>query len=223
MTLKFACLILDHDDTAVDSTSQIHYPAHLEIMRKMRPGFTPVELDGWFQKNFDPGIMDYLRKELKFSDDELEVEFKIWRDFNESIIPSFFPGFLDIVEEFRRKGGLVTVVSHSEVDIIEKHYESATNGALFLPDRIHGWTHDAEKRKPNPYPVKAILKEFGLNQEEVLVVDDLKPGVEMAKAAGVQIAAAGWSHQIPEIQEYMKDHCDAYLNNLDEFRQMIFH
>ena len=34
----FKCLILDHDDTAVASTPAIHYPAHLEAMRVLRPG-----------------------------------------------------------------------------------------------------------------------------------------------------------------------------------------
>ena len=31
-SIRFKCLILDHDDTAVDSTASIHYPAHVEIM-----------------------------------------------------------------------------------------------------------------------------------------------------------------------------------------------
>ena len=35
--MKFQCLILDHDDTAVDSTREIHYPAHLEVMQTLRP------------------------------------------------------------------------------------------------------------------------------------------------------------------------------------------
>ena len=221
MNLRYSCLILDHDDTAVDSTSEIHYPAHVEVMRRLRPDNTPVSLENWFRKNFDPGIMNFLRQELDFNDDEIEVEFEVWREYTAGITPEFFPGFLDIIREFRNRGGIVTVVSHSEADTIRRHYETATNGNVFLPDTIHGWTMEAEKRKPNPYPVHEILREYNLSSEDVLVVDDLKPGVEMAKAAGVPIAAAGWSHQISEIRQYMKRHCEAYFPDIESFGRFI--
>jgi phosphoglycolate phosphatase-like HAD superfamily hydrolase len=222
MSLRYPCLILDHDDTAVDSTSEIHYPAHVEVMRRLRPGTTPVSLENWFRKNFDPGIMDFLKKELEFNEDEIDVEFQVWREFTARLIPDFYPGFLDLIIEYRKQGGLVTVVSHSEVDIIKQHYTSATNGNLFLPDLIHGWTVEAEKRKPNPFPINQILQQYSLSKEQVLVVDDLKPGVEMAKAAGVPIAAAGWSHQIEEIKDYMQQNCDLYFNTIDDFARAIF-
>jgi phosphoglycolate phosphatase/pyrophosphatase PpaX len=41
MRLRYRCLLVDHDDTAVDSTSAVHYPAHLEALRELRPGRTP--------------------------------------------------------------------------------------------------------------------------------------------------------------------------------------
>ena len=59
MDLRFRCLILDHDDTAVNSTAMIHHPSHLESMRVLRPQAPPIDLQGWFLKNFDPGIMQY--------------------------------------------------------------------------------------------------------------------------------------------------------------------
>ncbi len=53
-------------------------------------------------------------------------------------------------------------------------------------------------------------------------MDDLKPGVEMARAAGVPIAAAGWSHQIQEIKDYMLENCDLYFDTIDDFASSIF-
>jgi len=221
MNLKYKCLILDHDDTAVDSTASIHYPAHVEIMRQIRPETKPINLEGWFKKNFHPGIMEYLVEELRFSEAELDEELAIWREYTTSHTPRFYPGFIDMLQEYRSLGGIVTVVSHSEVENIEAHYRKADTTNTVFPDQIFGWTYDADKRKPNPYPVRQILEQFGLKAEEALVVDDLKPGVEMAQAAGVPIAAAGWGHQIPEIRNYMEASCLAYLSNIEELREMI--
>ncbi len=219
--MKYSCLILDHDDTAVDSTAKIHYPAHVEIMKQLRPELEPVKLEGWFRKNFHPGIMDFLKGELAFNEEELQEELKIWRDFTARKTPHFYPGFLEIIQAFRRSGGIVAVVSHSEKDIIEKHYESAFNGKHFLPDIIYGWSNNAEERKPSPFPVQQILEKYKLSVEEVLVVDDLKPGVDMARASGVPIAAAGWAHQIPEIKDFMQKNCDIYLSTVEEFGDYV--
>lgn len=219
--LKYKCLILDHDDTAVDSTAEIHYPAHIEIMRQIRPTHRPVSLEGWFLKNYHPGIMEYLKHELKLNETEMQKEYDIWRDYTSTRTPGFYPGFLDVIHEFHSKGGIVTVVSHSDVDIIKKHYQMSKENGVVVPDTIFGWTQNADERKPHPFPIDQILSKYQLNKEEVLVVDDLKPGVLMAKAAGVDIAGVGWGHRIPEIEAYMKANCLIYLETIDELRNFI--
>ena len=221
MHLKYRCLILDHDDTHFDSTSVIHYPAHVEVMKQLRPEAEPVSLEDWFRKNFHPGIMEFLTSDLAFTDAEIEHEFAVWREYNLQKVPFFFPGFINLLQEFKERGGIVAVVSHSEVDIIENHY-SAVNGEVgFTPDIIFGWSDDEAKRKPNPYPVNQILSTYGLDKADALIVDDLKPGVLMAKAAGVDVAAAGWAHKIPEIQTYMKANCQYYFSEVENFRSFI--
>ena len=218
--MKFKCLILDHDDTSVESTPFIHYPAHQEVMRQLRPGRPSVDLDEWFLKNFSPGIMEYMTDELGFSSDEIKEEYRIWRGFTEKRIPPFFPGYLDTLREFKRNGGIITVVSHSEEDLIRRDYRHA--GAQDLPELVFGWDFDAGKRKPHPYPVMQILKHFSLNPSEALILDDLKPAVEMSRSTNVPIAAAGWGHSIPQIKEYMEQHCLYYLKSVKEFRTLLF-
>jgi len=221
MNLRYRCLILDHDDTAVDSTAFIHYPAHVEVMRQIRPQTQPVSLEDWFRKNFHPGIMDFLKTDLAFTEAELETEFAIWREYNLNKIPKFFPGFIRLLHEFRSRGGIVAVVSHSEANMIENHYQSINGEKPFSPDIIFGWSDDETRRKPNPYPVHQILSKYALKKEEALILDDLKPGVVMAKEAGVSVAAAGWAHQIPEIKSYMEQHCQYYFPSIDEFRSFV--
>lgn len=221
MKLKYKCLILDHDDTAVDSTAKIHYPAHLEVIRKLRPDQKPISLDEWFLKNFHPGIMEYLTQELKMNEQEIQIEYQIWKEFTTKRIPQFYPGFIETLSEYRKRGGLVAVVSHSEKYIIERDYRSYDQNLQFLPDIIFGWNYNEKKRKPKPFPVMEILKAFHLKARESLIVDDLKPGVIMARETGVPVAAAGWGHHIQEIQYYMRKNCIAYFEKVKDFKKFI--
>ena len=49
MALRYRLLLLDHDDTTVDSTASIHYPAHVESVRALRPDLEPCSLREWFE------------------------------------------------------------------------------------------------------------------------------------------------------------------------------
>ena len=66
-----------------------------------------------------------------------------------------------------------------------------------------------------------ILNKYGLDREEALIVDDLKPAVLMSKNTGVPVAAAGWSHRIPQIRYYMEKNCVAYFETVKDFRRFI--
>jgi phosphoglycolate phosphatase/pyrophosphatase PpaX len=221
MKLRYRCLIVDHDDTAVNSTALIHYPAHIEVLKVLRPGLKPISLEEWFLKNFHPGIMCYLKEELGFTEEEIRIEYRIWRDFTTNRIPEFYPGFIETLQEYHRRGGLVAVVSHSERDIIERDYLSCRGESSFFPDLIFGWDYNEERRKPSCFPVEEILKCFKLEPSEVLILDDLKPGVVMARASGIDPAAAGWGHSIPQIRNYMKSNCIAYFERVEDFRRFI--
>jgi phosphoglycolate phosphatase-like HAD superfamily hydrolase len=221
LSLRYRCIVIDHDDTAVDSTATIHYPAHVEVLRQLRPDQAPVSLEGWFLKNFHPGIIEYLTEELHFTDEELEREYEVWRTFTTTRVPHFFPGFLEALIEYRRRGGRIAVVSHSEKSLIQRDYALATGNGSFIPDIIFGWDYDKSKRKPSLYPIREIRKAFFLETGDMLIIDDLKPGVLMGRAARIPVAAAGWAHCISTIQEFMKRHCIAYLESVEEFADFI--
>ena len=57
---------------------------------------------------------------------------------------------------------------------------------------------------------------------EIIVVDDLKPGYDMARSAGADFAAAGWAYDVPEIAEFMKKNCDCYLRSTAELYELLF-
>lgn len=220
--LRFPCLIVDHDDTSVASTAAIHYPAHVASMRRLRPAMAPIGLEGWFLKNSDPGLMGYLVGELGYNPEEIAANTEIWRSFTSTRTAPFFPGFLALLADFRRQGGRIAVVSHSETEKIIRDYIADTSlGEPFLPDVIIGWQEEARLRKPGVYPVQAVMERFCAAPEQVLVLDDLKPGRDMAIAAGVSCAGAGWGHDVAAIRSVMREQCHWYFRTIEAFRQFL--
>ncbi len=220
--MKYRYLLIDHDDTSVDSSPSIHHPAHLEQMKQLGRESESVGADEWMKINYDPGIQVYLDSVLKLNEQEKKLCYTVWREYARTRIPEFFPGILPIMEKFRGTGGIIVVVTHSEADMVRMHYQHQREVPGFLPDRIIGWTGDSLKNKPNPWPVFDVMREYSAQKQEILVVDDLKPGITMAQRAGVDSLGAGWSHHIPEIMEDMKKNCTYYAETLQKFRDILF-
>ena len=57
---------------------------------------------------------------------------------------------------------------------------------------------------------------------DIAVIDDLKPGYDMAKAAGVPFAAAGWANDIEQIETFMRKNCGLYFKTVEELRDYLF-
>ncbi len=218
--MNYKCLILDHDDTAVNSTATIHYPCFVEYLEKYYPRFADqYTLDEYFRKNFIPGIVELFRDELGFSEEELKAEEAYWAAYVKGKIPTAYPGIKEILERFRAEGGILVVDSHSYTENILRDYEK--NG-LPMPNRVYGWDLPSDRRKPSPLTVLETMEDFSLSPREVLVVDDLKPGYDMARAAGVDFAAAGWAYDVPEIEAFMRAHSDRYLKTVSDLSDVLF-
>lgn len=217
--MRYKCLVLDHDDTAVDSTPNVHYPSFVETMGILRKDMPMYTLEGFILQCFEPGFGPFCTEILKLSKDEIQTQYEVWRKHTEKNIPDFFGGFVEMLWEFKRAGGFLTVVSHSEKERILRDYNF--HGAP-QPDMVFGWDKDPEKRKPSPYPLEEIMRTFDLKPSELLMVDDLKPGLEMARSAGVDFAAAGWAYEIPKIHRFMEDESDYYFKTVKEFKETVF-
>uniref|UniRef100_A0A0G4GDG7 Uncharacterized protein n=1 Tax=Chromera velia CCMP2878 TaxID=1169474 RepID=A0A0G4GDG7_9ALVE len=231
--LKYKAIMLDHDDTAVDSTLTIHWPAYVDAMRKLRPGQATLGFEEWVSRLYSPGLMPFYREECGLNDEEMKEEYDIWRTWTASKMPHFYEGFLEALVEYRQKGGKIFVVSHSDRDVIERHYSTvcrekgmkAEEEGFPFPDKIFAQEKGVDKKlnKPFPYPVLFVKEKFGIDFEEICVVDDLNPGVEMARAASPSVVVAGvlWSHNVPSVREYMSKNADVLLPDVATFRNLI--
>jgi len=210
--MKYKCLIFDHDDTTVNSTATIHHPCFQLYLDSRRPGMT-CSLEEYMLKNFEPGFLEMARQDYHLSDEELDDEFRFWVDYVRDHVPEAYPGIPEIMRRQKEEGGLICVVSHSYEPNILRDYER--NG-LPVPDAVYGWGRPPEQRKPNPFPVRDIMERFGLEASEILMIDDLKPGYDMARAAGIDFAAAGWSNDIVPIERFMRENCERYFKTVPE-------
>ena len=216
--LRYPCLVLDHDDTVMDSTAHIHYPAFLDEMQQMRPGVW-MSLQDYFRINFDPGFLPYMTDVLHFTEEEMKQEYEIWQSWVRRIIPEVFPGMAEIIRRQKAEGGYVCVVSHSMDFNIRRDYRE--NG-LPEPDIVFGWEQPHDRRKPEPWPLQEIMRRLQLKPEELLMVDDLKPGFDMAQAAGVPFAAALWAHRIPEIHDFMRQYSENCFDAPEKLEKWLF-
>lgn len=216
--LRYPCLVLDHDDTVMDSTAHVHWPAFEYAMTIMRPGVS-LTLEEYFRMNFHPGFTAYCRETLGFSPAEEKQEYEIWQEFVRTHIPEVYPGMARIIRRQTELGGRVCVVSHSVRENILRDYRE--NG-LPEPELVYGWELPHALRKPAPYALQKIMEQLALRPEELLVVDDLKPGFDMAHACGVRFAAAGWAYDIPQIRDFMKENSDVYFDTPSELERYLF-
>ena len=218
--MKYKCLVLDHDDTVVSSTGEIHFPCFMEYLEKTRPHVLKNwDLETYFVKNFSPGITSILRDELGMDEKEMREEVDYWANYVENHIPTAYEKISEIISEFRARGGLIVVNSHSLLKYIERDWKYNN---LPTPDYIYSWDLPEEERKPSPHTMFDLMRRTGLSPKDILVVDDLKPGYDMARGAGVDFAAAGWGYDVPQIERFMRANCDYYLKTVDELRNILF-
>ena len=208
--MKYRCMVFDHDVTVVNSTATIHHPCFQAFLDRYYPGRS-CTLDDYFRFNFDPGFVPMCREIYGMTDEQLLVEQEFWREYVKTRVPRAYPGVREILEKQKAAGGLVCVVSHSFADNIRRDW--AANG-LPAPDLVFGWEQPPERRKPQPWPLEEIMRRLALRPEELLMIDDLKPGYDMAAACGVDFAAVGWSNDIPEIEACLRAGCPRYFKTV---------
>ena len=217
--LKFPCLVLDHDDTVVQSETTINYPYFCYILDQFRPGET-ITLEEYTQGCFNPGFADMCRQRYKFTEQELKEEYQGWMGYVMTHTPDAFPGIRELIHRYKEAGGIICVVSHSSIVNITRDYQTHFG---ILPDDIYGWDLPEHQRKPSTYPLEQIMTKYNLKPEELLVVDDLKPAWVMCKNAGVPIAFAAWSKEnAPAILAEMTTLCDYTFHSPKELECFLF-
>ena len=217
--LKYPCLVLDHDDTVVQSEATVNYPFFVYILDKFRPGAT-ITLEEYVHGCCHLGFADMCRKWYGFTEQELVDEYKGWQNYIIDHIPSPFAGIERIIHRQKEAGGILCVVSHSSDVNILRDYRHHFG---IEPDAIYSWDLPEHLRKPSTYALEDIMRRYGLTADQLLVVDDMKPAYEMASAADVSIAFAAWGRKdYPEISAQMRKLCDYSFESTEDLEKFLF-
>lgn len=216
---KYRCLVLDHDDTVVQSMKTLSYPFWCMELELFRPGITQ-SLEDYILECHNRGFASLCRDCFHFTDEELKKEHEMWMEYIMTHTPDPYPGIAEIIHRQKAEGGMICVVSHSHADNILRDYR--THFSL-EPDAVYGWELPPHQRKPNPYPLEDIMRRYSLKPEEILVVDDMKLACQMADPLGIRVAYSGWNGlEIPEIEEEMRSMCTYSFESTEKLYNFLF-
>lgn len=217
--LKYKCLVLDHDDTVVQSEKTLGYPYFKQFMERIRPDVT-LTLADYVKGCHEMPFVDMCRSKWQFTDEELQAEWDGWKDYILNHIPAAYEGMDRIIRRQKEGGGLVCVASLSGAQSITRDYQTHFG---MEPDAIYGWELPKEQQKPSPYSLQDIMLRYHLEPKEILVVDDMKLGWRMAQSAGIQVAFAAWSKtDFPELAAQMRQLCDFTFDSPAELESFLF-
>jgi len=217
--LKYKCLVLDHDDTVVQSMKTLSYPFFLLELEQFRPG-AQITLEDYILECHRIGFAELCRQRFHFTDEEMKREHKQWMQYIMENIPAPYPGIEKIIHKQKEEGGLLCVVSHSHADNISRDYRTHFG---ILPDSIYGWELLPHQRKPNPWPLQDIMDRYGLKPDEILVIDDMKLACIMAAPVGIKVCYAGWSGMgVQSLQDEMTALCQLSFDTVEQLYHYLF-
>ena len=217
--LKYPCLVLDHDETVVQSEKTIGYPCFCQTLSRIRPGRT-ITLDEYVRGCHELGFVEMCKQWFDFTEAEMQEEYNDWMEYVKVHVPEPFPGIERIICHHKENSGILCVVSHSSSRNITRDYQAHFG---ILPDAIYGCDYPKEQQKPSSYPLEDIMKRFGFQKTEILVVDDMKLACQMAKPLDIPVAFAAWGKtDFPEIAEEMRNLCDFTFETIVELYNHLF-
>ncbi len=217
--LKYKCLVLDHDDTVVQTEKTMGYPYFRDHIERIRPGKT-LSFDEYVRDCNNMVFADMCRQKWQFTDQELQEEYIGWKEYSRANIPALCDGIDAVIRKQKELGGIVCVASLSTKEIIERDFFHHLG---FLPDAIYDNDLPGHLRKPNTYALTDIMERFALKPAEILMVDDMKLGWQMAKGVGIDTAFAGWSKaEFPELSEEMRQLCDFSFDSPKKLEEFLF-
>ena len=217
--LRYKCLVLDHDDTVVQTERYIGYPYFRDYIEKIRPGQT-VSFEEYVRDCSNMVFADMCRTRWNMTEEECAMEYQGWKEYYRCHVHPIFPGIDSIIRRQKEEGGLVCVVSLSPATDILKDYRDHFS---MIPDAVYDYDMPQHMRKPNPYPLQDIMAKFHLKPEEILVVDDMKLAWIMANPLKVDVAYAGWSKvDFPELTTEMQALCDYSFYSTKELENFLF-
>ena len=94
--LKYHCLVLDHDDTVVQTERTMGYPYFRDYIERIRPGQT-LSFPEYVRDCNNMNFADMCRIRWQFTEEELQEEYTGWKAYSRIHTPAVCSGMERII------------------------------------------------------------------------------------------------------------------------------
>jgi len=124
----------------------------------------------------------------------------------------FFPGVIDVLDKLKEDGHILTVATGKSRKGLDRIL-----GVLGLSSFFHATRcADETASKPNPLMLQQLLREFGMDVNDAVMIGDTEYDMEMARRIMMpRIAVSYGAHDVSRLHSYDPVVC------LDQFDQLL--
>jgi HAD superfamily hydrolase (TIGR01509 family) len=209
---RFNAVIFDIDGTLV-STGKLIFASFNHVTRKyLGKEFAREEIIELFGPTEDVILKEWMGD--KYFEARADY-YKFYSDNHEEMTHTI-PGLAELIEEIKQSGIRLGIFTGKGCTSSKITLEKL--GILNLFER-HVTGDDVAEFKPSPEGLIALIDEFNIKPENLLMVGDAPVDVMAAKAAGCKSASVLWDGH-PLHDEEVKG--DFSVNSVDDLRKVIF-
>lgn len=169
-------ILFDMDGTLFDTELKMNELIH-KLVREhynMDIAFSDEELAGLSCAQKVTHVLgkedpDFLSKVIKIASSE----------YPKMAVP--IEGVVYFLGRMKKQGFKIAVCTNGEIDLLKEAFEKLE--VEF--DLLQGTSGGDVKKKPEPDVYLTGMKKLGVSPEEVLIIEDSKPGIDSANAAGI--------------------------------------
>lgn len=180
MKKKIDLIIFDLDGTLIDSKVDIVSSVICALSALGLPERNPAEIAGFIGKGVRQLMLDCLGERHT---DRLNEAAAIYKDIYRAHMfdtTTLYPNVAETLRIFKDKKK--TIASNKSAEFIQLALERFGIERYFL--KILGGD-DENYRKPSPFPLINLIKEFNTAKEKTIIVGDSPLDVESGRAAGI--------------------------------------
>ena len=181
-----ACVIFDVDGT-LTKTFDLVFASFNHVAQKYRGRtFSPRELIRMFGPTEEGALHAIIQRDQV--QEAMRDLLKYYRDHHSSLA-TVHPGIAETLEFltargvrlaiFTGKGAKTTQITLDAFDLA-RYFDLVVSG------------DDVERHKPDPEGIQKVIRTFGLEPSQVLMVGDSLGDIAAARAAGVRVASVVW-------------------------------
>lgn len=124
----------------------------------------------------------------------------------------FFPGVMDTLHRLKADGHTLTIATGKSRKGLDRIF-----GALGVTEFFHATRcADETASKPDPLMLEELLREFGVDAGDAVMIGDTEYDMEMARLIGMpRIAVSYGAHHVDRLHSYRPELC------LDQFDQLL--